>query len=401
MFKRFPYTDFHELNLDYILDLCNRALGLHLVVSGDKLQLVNQAEEVVSNVTISYATTALQDIKGNDITAYLISAGIEGNRLVFTNGDGDDVLITVPYATKASQDSLGNDLEDYLYRCAIAGDKLRVTHGDGTIEEFTIPFATRAKYDDEDNDLTTYAVSLEVSGDYVVLKDRKGRTLSTVTVPYASTAGDALTAGQADEATHAENADLAIDATNAIETVEIVGDTIKFTTYGGHSTTVTIPYAVKALKDSLGNDIKNTYISNVVNDPVTGKLTFYDATGAIIAELVPTIDSAVHDSLGNTLYDYIKSIVVSQNSDYVTVTHGDGNTDTLTIHYSETAWKDTNGNVIKNFYIGRLATAKLNGITYLVAYNGDTPEAELFRIKLTTVSYDSTNLDLSITFGGN
>ena len=119
--------------------------------------------------------------------------------------------------------------------------------------------------------------------------------------------------------------------------------------------------------------------------------------------LIGSDEDSIADVQGKMIADYIKAIAVSSNSNYVTVTHGTGDTDTITIHYSEVAWKDTNGNVIKNTYVKRIAIVESpagSGVYYLVCYNGDTPEAELFRIKLATVSYDAVTMDLSITIGG-
>ena len=148
------------------------------------------------------------------------------------------------------------------------------------------------------------------------------------------------------------------------------------------------PFSVKAQKDDLGNVLKTTYVAGVTNDAQTGKLQFRDAMGNIIVELLPTVDTAVHDDYGNAIADYVKTIVASSNSDYITVTHGDGDVDTITVHYSDTAWKDTNGNVIKNTYIKSLAVEEdvNDGHYKLVAYNGDTPQAELFRIDIVAYS---------------
>lgn len=183
----------------------------------------------------------------------------------------------------------------------------------------------------------------------------------------------------------------------------ISGNQVIFTTYGGAQTSITIPYAVKAQQDDLGNVIKESYVANVVQDAQTGELLFKDATGGTIVSLSPVAASAIEDDYGNTIGDYIKAIAVSSNSNYVTVTHGTGTTDTITIHYSEVAWKDTNGNVIKNTYVKRIAILESPAGSddyYLVCYNGDTPEAELFRIKLIAVDYDAVNMDLIITIGG-
>ena len=426
LFRNFSYpgTDFHEMNLEWLVDMCNKFIGLGLNVSGDKLRLVNDKGEVVSSVTVSYATKALTDQNGKNIDTYIFSVAGVGDTVVFTHGDGTSTAITIPYADKAKYDLTGHEIEDYIYNVQIAGDTLRITHGDGTIVDLTIPYAVKATNDANGKAIDTYGASLTVENDNVCLRDSMGRLLNSITVPYATKAlkdvdGDAikstyageLTTGTttvilkakdgtvldtitvpfATEASHADNADLATlatDCTNAVETVAISGDYMVFTTYGGQAFSIQAPFAVKAQKDDLGNVIKTSYVANVTNDANTGKLQFRDAMGNIIVELLPTVDTAVHDDYGNAIADYIKSIVASSNSDYVTVTHGNGDVDTLTIHYADTAWKDTNGNVIKNTYIKSLAVEEdvNDGHYKLVAYNGDTPQAELFRIDIVAYS---------------
>ena len=425
MFRNFTYpgSDFHEMNLQWLFDSMGNP-GLALNVSGNALRLVNSNGDVLSSVIVSYAEKALTDKNGNDISTYILSVAGVGDTIVFTKGDGTNVSLTVPYATKAKLDINGHDIEDYIYNVQVAGNKLRVTHGDGTISEITVPYALQATADEEGKDITTYAASLSAEGDAVVLRDSKGRLLSSVTVPFATKAlqdvdGDAIKANYASalqtgtttvilkakdgsvlstitvpyatDAGHADNADLATvatDCTNAVETVAISGDTIVFTTYGGQTFNITAPYAVKALKDDLGNQIKSTYVANVSQDAGSGVLSFYDAMGVEICHLTPVAGVAIKDDYNNNLADYIKSIIVSQNADYVTVTHGTGVTDTLTIHYSETAWKDTNDNVIKNTYIKYMECVEDvdDGHYKIVCYDGDNPMAELFRFEVTAYS---------------
>lgn len=385
--SKYPYTNFTETNLDYILEMCRKCLGIHLEVVGDKLTLKNELGELISNVTISYASEATE--AEHSSTSDLATDATTAQTAVRAN--------------KATADKNGKDITDYLAGAGVSGTKVRITHGDGTIEDITVPYATEAMSatkDAQGNNIDTYAVSLTAETNKVVLRDRQGRLLSELTVPYATESGHALTA---DNATTAQNAVSTAHATHAIESVTIDGDTVKFVTYGGQAYTLTMPYAVKAQKDELGNVIKSTYVANVTES--NGVLTFLDAQGNTIVTLTPTVDSAIRDSLGNTLYDYIKTIAVSSNSNYVTVTHGDGNTDSITIHYSETAWKDTNGNVIKNTYIKNLAVIEVSGDYYLVAYNGDTPQAELFRVQIpvgsgmtATVTYTALTQDLDIEF---
>ena len=414
MFHDFPYTDFHELNLDFLMRQCGSGLGLRLAIEGDYLRLVNAKNEVVSQVKVHYADTALSDVNGKPIKTYICDVQSSGTAIVFTNGQNEMTTITVPYSTKAKEDINGRDLEDYVYSVQVAGDKLRVTKGDMTIADITIPYAVSATEDEDGKVISTYAAELTVDGDHVVLRDAKGRVLNSITVPYATEANHANSADMAAEAAHAEEADSALDAdradladlatvatdcTNAIQSVSISGNTVVLTTYGGQINTLTIPYAIKAQKDDAGNTIKTTYVASVSQDPVTGEISFYDATGTVITSLVPTASKATYDSYDNEIADYIKTIVVSSNSDYVTVTHGDGAVNTIQINYSTHAWKDTNENVIKNTYC-RLLTMETDaqtGDSVLVGWNGDNPTAEIFRLRVRAVSsyivIDSSNPD--------
>lgn len=457
MYHEFPYTDFHEMNLDYLFMTLGKGLGLRLEVLGDNLRLVTEKGEVVSSVKISYADTAKYDVDGKPLQTYIADAGVAGRAVVFTKGDNTVTTITIPYADVAKKDLQDKDLLDYVYAVSIAGDKLRITDGKSSVYELTIPYAIKASTDTEGKDLTTYAATLETDGDELVLRDSKGRELSRIIVEYAEKASkdedgnvftetyaSSLTTGTTTVKLIAKDgtklseitvpyatealkdtagrdfisdyaAALTIDGTRialdahdgsrlstitvpfatlsdhakaAIETVAIVGDQLVFTTYAGASFSMTAPYAVKAQKDDIGNTIKTTYISNATNDPETGELKFFNALGEVVATLVPTVTRATNDSYGNLIADYIKAIVADNQSDYITITHGTGDVDTIKINYAEHAYMDTNNNVIKNTYIKRLACEEdvEDGHWKLVAYNGDNPEAELFRIDIVAYS---------------
>ncbi len=459
MFNKYPYTDFHELNLDYILDLCRKTMGLHLETSGDFLKLVNQAGDDISKLKITYADKALTDMDGHDIRTFILDAGVDGRRLVFDRGNGEYVSITVPYATSAEQDVNGVSITDYVKGVSIQGDNVLITFGNGATTAITVPFATKASQDTNGKSLTTYVAELSTGNDKLIVRDGDGVTLAEITVPYATKARDdydgddirttygaSLTVGQTtvimrdkelnilSEITvpysvsaqtddngapfrssygaglttgsnkvqlTAPNGTVLSDITvpfatvsenarNAIESVSISGDNIVFTTHGGQSFSIACPYAVKALKDDLNNTLSHTYIANAVNDPLTGKITFYAQDGSVIAEMTPTVDRATHDNLGNDIADYIKSIVTDPNSNYVTVTHGDGTADSLTINYATKAWKDTYGNVIGNVYIRSLEiiTDSNTGKKVLVAYNGEL--SELFRLPLDVIQSELT-----------
>lgn len=414
MFHDFPYTNFHELNLDFLMRQCGAGLGLRLAIEGDYLRLVNTNNEVVSQIKVHYSDTALSDTNGKPIKTYICDAQASGTALIFVNGQNEVTTITVPYAEKAKYDINSHEIEDYVYNVQVAGDKLRVTKGDQTIADITVPYAVQATEDEDGKTISTYAAELSVDGNNVVLRDAKGRVLESITVPYATEAHHADSADMAAEAAHAEEADSALDAdradladlatvatdcTNAVQSVSISGNNVIFTTYAGQVTTLTIPYATKAQKDDAGNTIKTTYVASVSQNASTGEISFFDATGNVITSLVPTASKATYDSYDNEIADYIKNIVVSSNSDYVTVTHGDGAVDTIQINYSTHAFKDTNENVIKNTYC-RLLTMETDaqtGDSVLVGWNGDNPTAEIFRLRVRAISsyivIDSSNPD--------
>ena len=316
LINKYPYTDFHAVNLDYILKLVRENAGLHLEESGNQILLKTADNTIVSAITAPYAASA-----GSANTASSAS-----------------------YASTAGSASSAG----YATNAGTAATASEATH------------AAKA-----------------ASADYAT---KAGAATTAENADYATSAGTAATAS---EATHAASADYATTtgnvehADNAIESVSIQGDKVRFTTYGGTVTDITIPFATKAQKDDLGNIIKSTYIANVVDD--NGTLKFKNAIGNDVVTLIPSVTQAITDSYGNTIADYVKSVSVESGSDYVTIDHGTGTAETLQIPYSDKAWKDTNGNVIKNTYVKRLEiiTDANDGQKKLVAYNGDNPEAEL------------------------
>lgn len=318
LINKYPYTDFHAVNLDYILKLVRENAGLHLEESGNQILLKTADNTIISAITAPYAASA-----GSANTASSAS-------YASTAGSAS----SAGYATNAG----------------------------------TAAAATNA--------------TNAVNANHAVTSDSATSAASATT---AATAAEATHAATASEATHAASADYATTtgnvehADNAIETVSIRGDKVRFTTYGGTSTDITIPFATKAQKDDLGNIIKSTYVANVVDN--NGQLKFNDAEGNTIVSLTPSVTQAQKDNYGNDIADYIKEVGVTEGSNYITVVHGNGTAETFQAPYADTAWKDTNGNVIKNTYVKRLEiiTDENDGQKKLVAYNGDNPEAELFR----------------------
>lgn len=102
-------------------------------------------------------------------------------------GDGSDVTVTF---TEASTDA---DIA--------SGDKLSILFGK-ILKRFTnilngttkVGYATKADTDNLGNQITeTYANSLDVADNTIVLKNKIGENLSTITVPYANSAGNVAT----------------------------------------------------------------------------------------------------------------------------------------------------------------------------------------------------------------
>ena len=323
--SNYPYTDLHSINLDYVIKLCRENMGLHLEISGNQLLLKTEAGSIISSVTIHYAEEA-----GHADTA--TSATSAASATNATNAQN------ATYATNAAHAS-------------------------------TADTATVAATANQANSATT--------------------ATSATNADYATTAGNAATATRATSAATADYATTTGNvehASKAIESVTKQGDLLKFTAYDGTSTLIYPNYAEKATSDQNNRTIHSTYFASVEDD--NGTLKFKAANGQIKASIPITSTTATDDSYGNTIADYVKTITAPNDSNYVTVSHGTGTAETLTVNYSNQAWKDTNGNVIKNTYIKDLECEEdsNDGHYKLVAYNGDDPQAELFRTELKAYS---------------
>lgn len=126
--NKFPYTDFHELNLDFILrDIKNLSdkiasllFDLKLENSNDnKLLLKDKEDNTISSVTVGYssrsghsatsdtsgsaetatrASKAVTDVNGSNLTGYVKTVESSGNLITFKNGDNNPVA-TVTVST--------------------------------------------------------------------------------------------------------------------------------------------------------------------------------------------------------------------------------------------------------------------------------------------------------------
>lgn len=381
--------------------------------AGESTLIFQHGDDSVTTITVPFSVKCKEDIYGVDLTSYLKTVQVSGDKVHFTNGDGTSYELTMPFSVKAATDINNKDLTTYAATLATDGNELVLKDSQNReLARITPNYALRALADDDGDPIeSTYGNDLEDGTTTIRLRAKDGTLLDEITVPF-STASATDTDGNRFLSDYAEKivvdgdgrrigveahdgtrlatitvpfATLATDATNAIENVQIVGDQLIFTTHGGVNYSISVPWALKAQKDDNGNTIKTTYIANVDNDANTGALRFYDALGNIIVTLTPTVTQATEDNLGNVISDYIKAVVADPQSDYVVFTHGDGDTDTISVPYSLRAWKDSLGQPIQNTYLTLLTIEPDDNDptkTNLVGWNGDIPKAKIFSICL-------------------
>lgn len=323
----YPWTDFHDVNLSYILKLVRETQGLHLETAGNNLLMKSADGTVVSSIIVSFAQRA-------ELAALATRANV---------ADSATSAINANFATAAGS-------------AATADSATNAAHA--------------------------------ANADIANVATLANSATTAENANHAATADSATNAANAQRAAYAETTGSVEHATNAIETITINGNAVRFTTYGGQNIDITIPYAVKAFKDVSNHEFTKAYVCNVVENTETGALDFKNMEGNTIVSLTPSTTQAATDNYGNNIAEYIKAILVNSGSNFLTINHGDGTSETITIPYSVTAWKDSNGNIIKNSYVKRLEVVvdPNDGKRKLVAYNGDNPEAEIFRIELNCYS---------------
>ena len=348
MIHDYPYTNLHELNLDYIMKLCRETMGLHFEQADKFLKLVNQAGEEVSKVKIFYAETALKDDDGNVISTYLIDAGVDGNNLVFDRGNGEIITLTVPYASKANKDVNNVDLTSYVHGVGVSGNKILVTFGDGNTYSFTVPFATKALGDENGKNITTYVAELSTSNDKLIVTDGAGVTLAEITIPYAVKALNDVD-GDAIKSTY--GTDLTVDTT----TVSLRAKD------GSVISTITVPYAVKALTDTEGNTLLGDYGYHLSTNG--NKVTLEAHNGTTLNEI--TVPFA---TLANSANDGIASIAVS--GDEIVFTTVGGTVYRITAPYAVKAQKDSLNNTITHAYVASVTNDPVTGEIEFYAQDG-------------------------------
>lgn len=386
----------------------NRPIKAYLISAGTRnnFLVVQNGNGEETLITIPYAETAKYTVDGDEINAFIKGFAIDGDQVKVTLGNGTSLLYTIPYATKAFTDVNSKPLTTYAAELAVAGNDLVLKDGMGTvINQITVHFSERAAADENGANIReNYAASLITGSTTLKLMSKANDLLSEITVPYSTSAlqdtngnlflhdyAETLTVdndgkrldllahdGTLLSAVTVPWATLSLDAQNAIERVEIVGDEIVFTTYSGVVTRCTIPYSIRALNDNASNEITKTYVHNVMQDAVTGEISFYDAEENVLCALTPNSRIAMYDDHNNYLADYIKSVAWDSQNKYVKVTNGQNAVTSFVVEYAQAAWKDDLtpvGNIIKNVYVKTLFIELDNENRYnLVALNGEGSE---------------------------
>lgn len=341
MVHEYPYTDYSDdMNCGMFMGLCHKA-GVKLAFVGDSLQLLDKCNHVLSSVKIQIAQSALKDANGNDLTAYFINAGTREETLVFTKGNGDEVIVRVPWAEVAKMDENGNEINDYAYSLSTVGDNLVITRGDGVSYNLTIPFATKASTDINNKPLTTYAASMEVSGNNVILKDGNGTIISTITVHFAERAA-------ADE--NGANIRESYGATLQSGTT-----TIKMLSKSGDLLSeITVPYSTVALQDTNGNAFLHDYAESLVINNDGKRLDLLAHDGTLLSSITVPFSTLATDAT-NAIE---RAEIVGDQ--LVLTTYG-GQVTRLQISYALKALKDAEDNEIAETYIANVIQNQVTG----------------------------------------
>lgn len=390
-------------------DINDNPIIAYLISAGvrDKFLVLRNGNGNETILTIPYAEMAKYTEDGVELSSLLKSVEITGDQVKVTSADNNEILLTIPFAVKARTDVNDKALTTYAAGIAVSGNDIILTDGQGNIiNTITCHYSERAAADENGNNIReSYASSLIAGSTTLKLISKAGDVLSEITVPYSTSAlqdtngnlflhdyAETLTVdndgkrldllahdGTLLSAVTVPWSTLALDAQNAIERVEIVGNEIVFTTYGGVITRLTCPYSVKSLRDGNNNEISKTYIADVQQNNLTGEITFYDSEGTAIVAITPNSAHATYDSYDNLIADYIKTVVYDNQNDYFVFTTGTGETTSIVCGYSDKAYKDLRNNAIHDTYIAFVSNVQDNDNRWcLVFYNGEG--SEKFRI---------------------
>lgn len=354
-----PYSEIAKYTVDG--DEINTFVK-NFVIAGDQVQ-VQLGNGSSFNLTIPFARKSFSDVNEKPITSYAAGIEVQGNTVVLTDGQ-DRVIdtITVHFSETAAGDSAGNSIIDSYGASLQAGttNVNLISKSGSVLSTIVVPYSISSSKDTEGNlFLHDYAETLQVNvdGKKMDLVAHDGTTLSSVRIPWS---------------------DLSEHANKAIETVQVIGNQVVFTTHDNSITRIEVPWSLKAVSDQNGNILDETYISDVRQDAVTGVISFYAQNGDVVATLSPSSRIAEYDTFDNLIGDFVKTLVFDNQSRYLVATHGTGTADQIRIEYATSAWKDDllpTGNIIKNVYHKTLLIEEDNeGRWNLVGLNGEGSE---------------------------
>ncbi len=112
LFNKFPYTNFHEMNLDYILqsmrELDSEMKNYVRTVSGNSSGIITVVDGnggtgeiglIKDSLNANQAENANNDRTGRDIRKYIIGASIAGNVITLTNALNENINLTITNTT--------------------------------------------------------------------------------------------------------------------------------------------------------------------------------------------------------------------------------------------------------------------------------------------------------------
>lgn len=337
----YPYTQYEDCgDMGCFMGLCKR-VGVKLAVVGDSLQLLDRHNFVLSQVKIYQATVALQDEEGHDLTAYIINAGVRDEHVIFTKGNGEQIVIDVPKATVAENDTEGNAITSYLKNMIVSGDALHVTRGDGSSFDVIVPFAIKAATTVDDKPLTTLAASMEVSGQNIILKDSRDNVISTIRC-YWSDRAQADENGNNIRETYANSL---IAGTTTIKLISKAGDVLS---------ELQVPYSVTSSQDENGNLFLHDYAETLTIDNDGKRLDLLAHDGTLLSAVrVPWSDLSEHSNKAIERAEIV--------GDQIVFTTYEGTVVRLTIPYALRCDKDGLSNVITDTYLTRVTQDPVTG----------------------------------------
>lgn len=366
IFQNYPYTNFHEMNLDFIMDLCAKSLGLHLVWSDkDTLMLCAADGTTISDITINRSNKAVKDDDGNVITSYYVHAvGAENDAIVITYGNGTRQVITVPYAKKAQTDVNGKELTSYVAKVAFQNDALVVYDGTGAeIYRAFTPYAIRALNDNEDHKIDQHYVhkfTATVGEDDLTVYDGNDLEMFKVTVDFATRAlndytGNAIRQHYVhDSKTDTKQEDGKIYFTNA------EGDVIAQYVVG---------YAQMSKYDVTGEEFRDEYAHDL--QPDTKTITLYNDKGVGLSTItVPYATMAEYIQDGVTRIDSAVADIVVDGKE-LAISYLDKTGKKITVNYAIHAEQDMLDNLITATYVSKVYNNTETGELVFYAANGD------------------------------